>query len=337
MKYKAKEIWFFEPVESTPQIRKSMETFYSEWLNKHSSDESLILYHYTNLDGLKGILNTRSIWLTNTSTLNDPTELTYGKDIILNSLNDKFVEETEPLIKDLLSDIIAHVMTYESISFKTYVACFCEENNLLSQWRAYGHYGGGYNLGFKFNSNTEFYHRLDDSRNKSYVILRKIIYNPIEQHKFVSDYLSSIISSAKEAIVQNDNGRNLPSYWASMASMEAVNILIDLLLSFKNPVFSEEKEWRLIFARQASHKSEQLEFREADNNLIPYIDTEVVENINGNPSFPINSIQFGPTLDESSTRTALELYVNKVSTYNNRILIHPENININGAGYTLRQ
>ena len=34
------------------------------------------LYHYTNLDGLKGILSTKSLWATHFANLNDSTEVT---------------------------------------------------------------------------------------------------------------------------------------------------------------------------------------------------------------------------------------------------------------------
>ena len=33
------------------------------------------LYHYTNLDGLKGILSTKSLWATHFANLNDSTEV----------------------------------------------------------------------------------------------------------------------------------------------------------------------------------------------------------------------------------------------------------------------
>ena len=47
------------------------------------------------------------------------------------------------------------------------------------------------------------------------------------------------------------------------------------MLSFKNPVFSEENEWRLIKGMQATNKPELLKFREINQNLIPYIETYI--------------------------------------------------------------
>lgn len=53
----------------------------------HSSKVPLTLFHYTTLEGLKGILHNRSIWCSHISTLNDPLEIQYGKRVVLDKLN----------------------------------------------------------------------------------------------------------------------------------------------------------------------------------------------------------------------------------------------------------
>ena len=50
-----------------------------------------IIYHYTNDVGLKGILETGQLWLTDIFALNDPSELSYGFSHALNILNSKAV------------------------------------------------------------------------------------------------------------------------------------------------------------------------------------------------------------------------------------------------------
>ena len=270
MKYEAKPVFFYDPASSTPQIREAMELFLKSWLPKHSSIDELKLYHYTTLKGLEGIINSRSIWLTHVSTLNDPSELKYGEEIILNLLDEVRGEERDENILQLIKYLSEFVKSFNAATFQTYVACFCEEENLLSQWRAYGARGGGYNLGFRFGSTTKFYHSLDEEKN-SHVILRKIIYDLDEQRKLISNYISSIIKSTNKAIIHFKETTGIPDAWSTIAATEAVNILLDLKLSFKNPVFAEEKEWRLIKGRQADYKPEQLMFRESNDGFIPYL------------------------------------------------------------------
>lgn len=220
--------------------------------------------------------------------------------------------------------------------YEAYVACFCKSDNLLSQWRAYGHRGGGYNLGFTFTSNTKFYHTPDISEKESHVILRKIIYDFNKQKEFVTEYVSSIISYAKDALKYFKNNGGIPQAWESIAALEAANILCDLMLSFKNPVFSEENEWRLILVRQSQHKAEQLQFRENEKGLIPYFETYIIENKEGKPFFPVHSIKFGPMLDVSSTKSALTLFIRKEAALESNIKINANAIRISGAGYSLR-
>jgi hypothetical protein len=336
MSYSAKEIWFYNPVRSTPQIRQAIENFWKFWLPEHSTDDDLQLYHYTTIEGLKGIIKNRSIWLTHTSTLNDPTELKYGKEIILKTLNDEISKGYEETINRFLHSIKIQVNSFDEIMYEAYVACFCRSDNLLSQWRAYGHRGGGYNLGLTFTSDTKFYHTPDISEKESHVILRKIIYDYNKQQKFVTEYVSSIISYARDALKYFENHGGIPEAWESIASMEAANILCDLMLSFKNPVFREENEWRLILVRQSQYKAEQLQFRENEKGLIPYFETYIINSKEGNPLFPLHSIKFGPMLDESSTKAALTLFIRKKAALESNIKIDANAIQISGAGYSLR-
>jgi hypothetical protein len=53
-----------------------------------------IIYHYTNNIGLKGILETGRLWLTDIFQLNDPSELKHGFDIALAALGSKVASAT---------------------------------------------------------------------------------------------------------------------------------------------------------------------------------------------------------------------------------------------------
>ncbi len=337
MSYDAKPIIFYKPAMSTPQIKAAMDSFFKYWLPKHSYSEDLKLYHYTTLEGLKGIINSRSIRFTHTSTLNDPSELKYGKQLILDILSDTINNENEDNIKNLLKDLSTFINVFDTISYQTYVACFCKSENLLSQWRSYAAQGGGYNLGLRFQSSTKFYHALDDSEKESYIILRKMIYDIDEQRELVSNYISSIVTSSSDAIKYFREHGGVPQAWASIAAMESVNILFDLMLSFKNPVFREENEWRLIKGMEAEHRPELIKFRETNEGLVPYLETYIVEDLEGESTFPLRTIKFGPMLDEARTKSTLELFVNKEAALTNKIKIDTSNTIISGAGYILRE
>ena len=119
MGYEAREIVFFQPVKSTRQIKQAMTKFFETWLPMHSSSEDLDLYHYTTLEGLKGIINSRSIWFTHTSTLNDPLELKYGKQLIVNKLSEKIKDVNDTNIEILLQSMSRDLNAIDIIKYQT--------------------------------------------------------------------------------------------------------------------------------------------------------------------------------------------------------------------------
>lgn len=53
-----------------------------------------IVYHYTNDVGLKGILETGQLWLTDIFSLNDPSELAHGFSVAINVLTSKVASDS---------------------------------------------------------------------------------------------------------------------------------------------------------------------------------------------------------------------------------------------------
>jgi Protein of unknown function (DUF2971) len=108
-----------------------------------------MIYHYTKEAGLKGILESGTLWLGNIANMNDPTEWKHGFSIAVELMSRRAASGPEesktfaqcferPLIDDGLGDI-AH----------SYVGCFSGAGDDLSQWRAYAENGKGYALGFE--------------------------------------------------------------------------------------------------------------------------------------------------------------------------------------------
>lgn len=325
------------PLNSTPEIKKEVDGFLSKWLPLHSMHEKKILYHYTTLEGLKGILQNRSLWFSHISTLNDPLELQYGRNLISDELTEFIENEKDIKILSFLKSISSFIKGFGEVIYHVYVASFCEDENLLSQWRSYTLNGGGYNLGISIDTNTKFCHNFDNLQNGSYIILRKVIYDYEEQKNIIKNYLIKIIEGAKNAIARwEERERKVPITWESQAAIESVNILFDIMFSLKNKVFSEEREWRLIKVNAEDANTEYIRFRERKEGLIPYLNTYIFKESDGACWFPIESIKYGPAFEGSSTRTSLSLFLRGVANNTNSISIDNGKVIINGAGYILR-
>ena len=97
------------------------------------------LCHYTDFSGLKGILETQSLWATDSRTLNDGTEEQYGFKVVKDYLKARLGESPEGIQLD--QAMAAH-------SSRNFATCFCEGANLLSMWKGYAGQGGGFCLEF---------------------------------------------------------------------------------------------------------------------------------------------------------------------------------------------
>ena len=337
MSYNAKPIFFLNSSNPLPIINRFIKNFLENyWLTFHNYEDNLYLYHYTTLQGLKGIFQNRSLWFSHISTLNDPSELKYGQNIATDVLKSFVGKESDKIIKQILEDLINYVNVYDSVLYQTFIACLCEEDNLLSQWRGYASKGGGYSIGFNFNDETKFSHNIEDLNDTSYIILRKVIYSSKTQKEILQRYISGIIESAKKSIENHKENSFDVGLWATQVSMNASNLLFDVIFTFKNEAFKEEKEWRLIKAMSADHNPDLLKFREIDDSLIPYLETYIYNVSDDRFVFPISSLKFGPMLDPISSRSSLELYLNNQSSYEKEIKLISRNIKIDGAGYALR-
>ena len=120
-----------------------------------------ILYHYTTADGLLGILNSKSIWATHVSYVNDRQEFVYLLDILRAVMRD---EEYPELVK--FYEIVEAVHN-DLIKANFTVTSFSEAPDLLSQWRAYSSSSLGYCIGFNTESmmqRQKFYQCVYDTK-----------------------------------------------------------------------------------------------------------------------------------------------------------------------------
>jgi hypothetical protein len=103
-----------------------------------------VLYHYTSAQGLLGIIQTREIWATNVLYLNDSSELSDAAEFLTSELGST---PSRAWDDDGLASMTLSSYSKDA-SVDHFVVSFCEDGNLLSQWRGYGASGTSYAIGF---------------------------------------------------------------------------------------------------------------------------------------------------------------------------------------------
>jgi hypothetical protein len=107
------------------------------------------LYHYTNDQGLLGILRNGSIWLTDGFKLNDPSEFKHGLFIASKILAERGRNGPEELKTFAMNfNLFLSGGGVESVT-RAFVACFSATDDDLGQWRSYADNGRGFALCFE--------------------------------------------------------------------------------------------------------------------------------------------------------------------------------------------
>ena len=214
------------------------------------------IYHYTDLNGLKGIIESGSLWATHFSFLNDSNELTHGMNCLENALQylrDDFNPKTLKFIEQALTHFRMHRAAH------VYNLSFCLEPDLLSQWRGYGS-SQGVCLEFddeELLASLELTHYSTvEARNEILAFFRQ----PHVQAAINADVMHEMIQATRLA-------HSLPPF-------------------FKNDGFQEEQEFRMVILPESPF--EGVNFRVNDSGLVPYLIIKAKDKL------PLTNVRIGP-------------------------------------------
>jgi hypothetical protein len=246
----------------------------------------LLLSHYTDLPGLKSIIETGRLWASNVSFLNDRRELRHGLEATIEAL--KSLESADGAWKRCFQRAVDD-LDLGAIP-NTYAICFCEKPDVLSQWRSYG--GTEQNVSIVFDRS-----RLQTMLASSEALLYPVVYGKLKAPGQVTEHL---LMHLNELLADEMAGRN---YSAAERMNRAHNIVCNLLPQFKHLGFQEEREWRFVI--QQPDLSDDVKFRASGNRLIPYLEV--------GPSrkrkLPIRAVRVGPGRDQALTKESIELFL----------------------------
>lgn len=104
------------------------------------------MFHYCSLQCLQGIVESRSLWASNSQFLNDRAEIQRARETLARS-KDLVLKELSlfPLQLSALQSQLERVATEDC---HTFVTSFCSKPDKLSQWRGYAQQGHGVAIGF---------------------------------------------------------------------------------------------------------------------------------------------------------------------------------------------
>jgi hypothetical protein len=231
------------------------------------------LFHYTSLPGLIGIVNTRSIWASKISHLNDAAELLLTLDRASKVIRRLTVRDW---IKDELLNLLDCVRHGPGNLF---VFSLTEHGDQLSQWRGYTAPGSGYSIGFS----SEFLVAASKSWQLS---LGPCCYDKDVQGRIVED----IVTDAVNTRLELSPPETLRSNTVGEPFCDALLFAAPFL---KDGGFSEESEWRLV-AQGVAFQDSRLCHRAGASYVVPYLELGF-DKLGSTASEAIRTIIVGPT------------------------------------------
>jgi Protein of unknown function (DUF2971) len=289
---------------SRTALHRRLNRLGREWDSYHAKRPPL-LYHYTDAAGLLGMLKTRHLWATNSRFMNDPTEMDFAARIVLETAEDQAVNYPTVLFNRVMREIKDFLKIYSPEQNDEYVSCFCENGDLLSQWRGYGALGGGYALGFdsQYIGLTHY-----QNLKKPEPVLRRVLYDQKQQKNLVGRFIRLLLDW--ETLRRKRYHKNIDIDSRDEAWDKFNWFLSECLNCFKDPAYSEEQEWRVIqYGRNMdSEKFVETQFRASRNRIVEYVELDFSRptgKLRG--QLPLKSIRYGPTLDPQVTERGLRL------------------------------
>jgi len=237
-------------------IKKKLASLPVEQYKQESTD---LVFHYTNLSGLIGIVESQCLWSTHLYFLNDRNEYKHGMNIIKEVMESIRTKENESILHAI------YVVLNEISEVDRYVACFSREGDSLSQWRAYANNGNGISIGF---NRKKLESALSGNNSFKYVV-----YDKEEQKsaiKLIVDEATKFFLPKKQELNWSED------IYYYFVGYSVSNVLDFIIANYKDPAFKEEKEYR-IECRQYHNvlnpKVERLEIFHRTNEkiIIPYI------------------------------------------------------------------
>lgn len=240
------------------------------------------IYHYTDLNAVKSIIESSKLRLTDSRYLNDIKELSDGFSYIYeaiekNNWSKSLIAQKVQAI-NFIKNSMHEYLNYGTEEESVFVCSFSNVPDLLSQWRSYGMFAIEFEeqdlKSDDFNLSVCTYSK-DDKHNKS-----KLAVN------------NAIIGLEKFAI--NNNGQIFGDAY------DFVSNLVEIAATFKDSGFSEESEVRHF--RILENTDASVKYRIKDNVLIPYLEKEFFL-----PA--IKAIHVGPVPNRELVINSLEQYI----------------------------
>lgn len=264
---------------------------------------TVVLYHYTDSDGLRGIIKDGKVWATHLSFMNDPGELVIAREVLTRRWQGMCKINPDSTRSLILKQAIDLVQESKDI----YGFCLSREGDLLSQWRGYAP-SGGYSIGFDACTLRE--ELIGESKegniNCTYVPITYLSEVGVDKHvSQLTTELFEIVESHNPGLLDSELEPEIAGELAKFFHANGDRVV----RAIKHDGYSEEDEERFTITGDYQGNLPCLKYRTKNGVLIPYVELKMgkEEPPEDDKKLPINKIIMGPGLDYKLAEKGLRL------------------------------
>jgi hypothetical protein len=252
------------------------------------------LYHYTTQLGLLGIIKSREMWVTHTQYLNDRREFLHAVDLVRQEIRRSL--DTSPLDSSRTESLrrMEGALQWAPEGINVCVCSFSEDEDSLSQWRAYGGGTSGFAIGFPAELLTAA------TAIKAWYLAR-CVYDRLQQREIIRSLVEEVLEDNLSGATVNETNEDEDERSVRLGGGNLLPYLNRYAPILKDESFRAEKEWRVITG-PLSGSSQSFDFRPGRSLLIPYSKFP----LSGKDlKFRLSKIVIGPTGDEARSRSSV--------------------------------
>jgi hypothetical protein len=246
------------------------------------------LFHYTDFDGAAGILQSRSLWMSKVSTLNDLAEVALAVRCFKERAVDRARRSERP-VGEFLREVAESLDEVPRTNIC--VASFGEQDDQLEHWRSYANDGRGIAFGFRAAALRAAGARHD-------VRLLRCVYDEDLHRRIVDDLLRVLCESLGGSPPDDESQRR-----ALRQAFKSLFLLTAPVI--KDPHFAGEREWRLVSLPRSTDDPRLMAVLSGDvasvRLVLPLADEPPA------PARVVSCITVGPTLEPENVADALHV------------------------------
>lgn len=237
--------------------------------------------HYTNLQGLIGIVENNELWLSDHRFVNDELEYEYGKQLAVSVISEMANSEGDSEFSGFLQRLLESIQ--KPSSWGVYIGSMSFSPDKLDQWKGYGN--STESICIKFAGDFELWNA--GNSHPTHIQQQRVIYDECEQKNLIR----ATVHIFKEHFSEF---RQFPYPFLK----DLTWLIESQFILFKHPEYASENELRLTIAN-LNHilDSKKPKHRVAKSMVIPYISTKYISK-DANPELkrlPIKEIIVSPT------------------------------------------